>query len=151
MKLGWFKRKRDVAWWTSSYGARGCMSNRMDFWLQQCRCTKEMHWAGTKGNYSQGNGMICMSKCRRYEEDKLWQLRPQYKPEPLLFIVEIKPKDPNGPFCFSNPEMELGKRKRMHIDYTAGTFWQWDLSGSGIDAKSPLGTSESRLCEMNVS
>lgn len=37
----------------------------------------------------------------------LWQLRPQYKPGPLMFIVEIKPKDPNGPFYLSNPEMKI--------------------------------------------
>jgi len=36
-------------------------------------------------------------------------LKPEQK-QGLLFIVEIKLKDPNGPFCPSNSEMKLRKK-----------------------------------------
>lgn len=68
-----------------------------------------------------------------------------------MFIVDTKPKDPNGPFSLSNPEMKLREGNKAHWLYGRNVLTVRSIR-KGIDAwKSPLGTSETWLCEMNVS
>lgn len=52
-------------------------SERKELWMQPCKCTRAMHQGRATGDYNQGNGVICMSKCRRSEEGMQWQLESE--------------------------------------------------------------------------